>query len=1306
MLFKRIFAVNVELVYVNKYINGDTRVKYMGDTKWTKEQLDAITGTGCNMLVAAAAGAGKTAVLVERIIRKITDNINPVDIDKLLIVTFTNAAATEMRERIGEAIVKALEQNDSSKGLQRQRMLLNRASITTIHSFCLEVIRNNFHYIDLDPSFRIADDTEATLLKLEAIEELFEDKYEAESQDTDFLQLVECYSGSRDDSQLQNIILNTFEFVQSYPWPEKWLSEKAEAFNVQESCDFGSTLWAQILVKSVSIELSGLCSILQRAIHIIKYSEGLSPYLSTFQEDLNNLSTLLDLCRKTGTGSTQSQFETSACSWDTLYNAFSSIEFGKLGRCGKDADAENQSLVKELRDDIKKRFKKIREDIFTSCSSQINNDLEKVYPLIKCLCNLVMDFDKRYSFKKREKSLLDFNDLEHLCLQILTEEDEKGNIHPTKVALDFRERFTEILIDEYQDSNLVQEVILGTISRRETDIPNVFMVGDIKQSIYRFRQAKPELFLEKYNIYSLDEKSKSRKVQLFKNFRSREEVINSVNFVFKQIMSTNVGELDYNEKEALNLGARYAEVDDELSIIGGPTELHLLDVTGKGDKHTEVFEHNVEDGSTEDVEDETEPNAGDEEHLDVIQTEARLIIKRIKDLMKPDSLGKIFKVLDKGTKAYRALDYKDIVILLRATRNWADVFVEEMSSMGIPAYADSGTGYFKTIEVQVVMSLLEIIDNPMQDIPMLAVLRSPIASFSPEELIEIRLADRKASFYEAMKQLESGMEGTTVNKVGVFLNNLKEWRQKALYLPTDELLWYLYTHTGYFSYVGAMPGGTQRQANLRILFERARQYEKTSYKGLFNFINFINKLKQSSGDMGSAKILGENENVVRIMSIHKSKGLEFPVVILAGCGKQFNLMDMNKSILLHQDLGFGPDYVDHLQRNTYPTIPKQALRYKTRIESLSEEMRILYVAFTRAKEKLIITGCIKGIDKVLTRWSNCLKISEEKLPEYEMLRAKNYMDWIGTALIRHKNNSNMREFVVGSFADESNCLIDDLSLWEIKLWYKSDFLGEKQEEEFNQVEMTPIQEIINSKTGVSPYSENINKRLSWNYKYIGYSRIPTKISVTELKRHFNVEVSEEYVPESMNTLPLVKKPLFLENSRELNSAEKGTVMHFVMQHLDLYRVESTSEIKKQVHEMTTVELLTEQQAKSVDIGKIAAFFRSEIGSRMLKADRVYREVPFNVEIKCSEIYKDQVNEMGDEETILIQGVIDCYFEEQEGMVLVDYKTDYVPEGGTLEVVEKYKVQIDYYTRALESITSKKVVNRYIYLFWNGEIIEI
>lgn len=1223
----------------------------MGETKWTEEQLKAIETRRCNLLIAAAAGSGKTAVLVERIIRIITNEEDPVDIDRLLVVTFTSAAASEMRERIASAITKALEKSPNSKNLQKQLTLLSRANITTMHSFCLDVIKNNFHIIDLDPAFRILDETEGMLLRSEVLEELFEDKYE--NDDKEFLDLVEAYSDSKSDDKLKDIVLDLYKFSMSGPWPQRWLRDKSEEFNINTIEELDKSSWMKVFIENLVIELQGLISMEEKALELCEETSGLEPYIDTFRDDITMLRMI---------------YEHLGAGVEEIYNRLSSASFSKLKTVRKNnVSNENvQGRVKSIRDDVKKKINKLRDEIFSMTPDEMLHSVKASYTYMKALSSLVIEFQDRFSNAKKEKGALDFNDLEHLCLKILTSED-------SGVADNFKEYFDEVLVDEYQDSNAVQEAIIDLVSRKYSNDPNVFMVGDVKQSIYRFRQAKPELFLEKYNTYS-KKQGKNIKIQLYKNFRSRDEVIKGVNYIFKEIMSRVVGELEYTDEEALNLGASYSKTEDDNYVVGGKIELNILD------KSTEVEEEVLIE----------------EEDLGTINLEARIVANRIKELLSNKD-GKVFKVLDKGTGEYRPVTYKDIVILLRATKNWSEVFLDELGAEGIPVYADTGSGYFESIEIRTIMSLLKVIDNPMQDIPLIALLRSPIMSFSAEDLTNIRLVDKDKYFYEniiSISKEEFDCEKELIEKCNIFLERLSVWRKKSIYTPIDEFIWYLYTDTAYYGYVGAMPNGVLRQANLRILFQRAKQYEQTSFKGLFNFINFINKLRKSSGDMGSAKVLGENEDVVRIMSIHKSKGLEFPVVFVCGSGKQFNLMDLNNNILYHEELGFGPELVDLDKRVSYPTLPKEAIKQRIRLETLSEEVRILYVAFTRAKEKLIITGAVNGLEKWITKCCNAAALDKDIILPSEVLKGKSYLDWIGMAICKHKDGEILRE-LVGS----NNIRIkDDLSTWSVKTWTKSDLVVDKKDSDVDEINEDNL--LINS--DCSSVDKEIERRLDFRYKFRESTLIKSNFSVSELKKK-----NFEQVP-VIDTENLFKedicniKPKFLQEERGLTAAEKGTAIHFVMQKIDLSRVNTIEEIKIQLKDFVDMELLSKEEYKVINPYKVKKFFISKLGERMLSAynrgDIVYREIPFYTEIDVHRINPDLPKEVeGDK--VRLQGVIDSFFYEDNEVILLDYKTDYVEQSNEEELINKYRIQIQYYKEALEKITKTKIKECYLYSFY-------
>ncbi|HBF2828663.1 helicase-exonuclease AddAB subunit AddA [Clostridioides difficile] len=1273
----------------------------MSSPKWTKEQLEVIESRECNLLVAAAAGSGKTAVLVERIIQMITSRENPIDIDKLLVVTFTNAAASEMRERIGDAIGKALDENPENKHLQNQLVLLNKSSITTIHSFCLDVIKSNFHRINLDPNFRIGDQTECAILKQEAIEEVFEDLYE--ERDEGFLNLVESYAERGGDKEVQDIILGIYSFAMASPEPKKWLIDSAERFNIDENFDFSQSIWARAILDTVKIEINGLCLNMERALKEVESIEELETFAEKLSVEYKKIADISQACNK---------------SWDEAYKKMASMSFENyvkgVKRISKDAPSyikESKEKAKTIRDKTKKSLESIVSATFNKDNDSIREEIKYLYNIVKPISSVVLRFEEEYSNKKREKGIIDFNDIEHFALNILTDVDEKGNIVPSDIAVGYRNKFYEIFIDEYQDSNLVQEVLLKAVANTET--PNRFMVGDVKQSIYRFRQAKPELFLQKYNNYNDKKGSSHRKIMLYKNFRSREEVVDAVNYIFENIMNENIGEIEYTEKERLNLGANFNVDTDEKSIIGGATEIHLIQKDNKLDD--DII--NDKDDRINNKENEIE----EEEKLDNIQLEARMVGNIIKDLMKVNEDGKIQKVYDKGIDGYRPVEFRDIVILLRATSAWAPVFADELMNMDIPTYADVGVGYFDTIEIKTILSLLQIIDNPMQDIPLISVLKSPIFGFTPEDLIDIRVQSKDKIFYEVLKSTaeydgftDSQNENESefipseecINKSKDFLIKLKEFKEKSMYMSTDEFIWYLYTRTGYYAYVGALPGGSQRQANLKVLFERAKQFEETSLKGIFNFVNFIEKLKKSSSDMGSAKTLGENANVVRIMSIHKSKGLEFPVVICSAMGKNFNTQDFKKSILYHHNLGYGPQFVDYERRISFPSIAKEALKSKINIENLSEEMRVLYVAFTRAKEKLIITGSTRNIQDSIKRWSNGIE-SLDTISQYEILKGKNFLDWIMPCVLRHRDLSNLLEEV----GLDAVFNVEHNSKWYGKLWNKSDILVEKKSDEEKE-SIEEILEKIDVNNPDSDYYGEIEEKLNYIYPYEFSTRKPATISVTEIKK-----IQNNYEEELINTIfeqkVILKKPLFIQNEEErekISGTERGTIVHLVMEVLDLKNVSSVNDIKSQIRGFVSKGIITEKQASIVNPYKIYKFFASNIGKRMLNAEIINREKSIYAQVNMKDIYiyekliNNDDKKLYDNESVMLRGIVDAYFEEDNQIVLVDYKTDFVNEENINQIIEKYKKQLDLYADIIETLTGKSVKEKCIYLFGVDEAV--
>lgn len=1178
----------------------------MSNVKWTNEQLQAIEKTGNNVLVAAAAGSGKTAVLVERIINKIINQ--KINIDEILVVTFTNAAASEMREKILEAIYKKIEENPENAHLQKQINLIGRASICTIDSFCLDVVKNNFYEIDISPNFRIADNAELELIKQETLEDLFDKKYELE--DKEFLKLLETYTTYSADEPLKELILNIYNFIQSHPFPNQWLESQVEKYNLENKLeeDFSKTEWGKIIISNFKEELLDSKIKLEKVRNDIERFEELKKYALVLSLDIQELENILKLEN-----------------WDEIYNCTLKKNFEKWP-IDKKIILEEKEIAKEKRNEIRKQINKTL-DIIDCNSKQANEDIFNMYQILKSLKDLILEYDELLKQAKKEKNLVDFSDIEHNALKILLKKDEDTYI-PSEIALKYQKKFVEIAIDEYQDSNLVQESILTSISNGK----NIFMVGDVKQSIYKFRQARPELFLDKYEKYTLEDNIESlgNKIQLFKNFRSRENILDTTNLIFKEIMSKNLGDIDYTEEEYLNLGANYEETDKK--AVKANTEILVID------------------NKTEEIED--QENEELEEPIQNIELEAKFVAKKIKQIL--DSKRVVF---DKKV-GYRPITYKDIVILLRSTKDKANIFENELINLDIPVYSDTSTEYLNSIEIQTIMNLLKVIDNPTVDIPLVSVLRSMIGGFTDNELIKIRLEEPKKTFYEAMK--EYSKEDIIKEKMDVFLEKISLWKEESEYLELDELIWKIYIDTGYYNYVSLMPDGILRQANLKLLFEKAKQYEKVSFKGLYNFINFIEKVRTSSGDLSSAKLIGENENVVRIMSIHKSKGLEFPLVFLCNSNKKFNVQDLNNQILLHQDLGFGANYIESNKKRQYSTLAKEAIKIKSKEEIISEEMRILYVALTRAKERLIITGISNDLEKDLKEKEELLNLysKDEKININLLKKYKSYLDWIELVYLKNKKTDIMSQERVA----------------------KEEVLKNEEESEI-QEENIKLEDVL--KDIKLENEKEIKAKLNWNYEYLELSKIEGKTSVSEIKQLENTD-------NELNKIKM-KTPEFLkEETTKLTGAQKGTLIHLCMQHLNINEEYTEQKVKDLIENLLFKKKISSVEAENIDINKILNFTKLSLWQEVRKAKLVEREKPFYSTVSVKDIYGNDIYE-----EILVQGIIDLYYiNEQDELILVDYKTDYVTEEN--ELIEKYSKQLELYKKALQEALNKDVSKIYIY----------
>ena len=1237
-------------------------------------------------------GSGKTAVLVERIINKVIND--KVDIDKILIVTFTSAAASEMRERILEAIYKKIEDDPTNMDLQRQIVLLNKCNISTIHSFCLDVIRNNFYEIDTSANFRVADTAEIELLKQEIIDDLFEEKYVNE--DKDFERLLNTYTNYRGDENLRQLVLNVYRFIQSSPFPEKWLIEQVEKFNLKDKLenDFSETVWGQILLENFKEELTdSILKLKQVEANLSKFEE-LEKFQIVISNDIENLE----------------KIRNSADLWESAYNSALTLAWPKWPSDRK-ITLESKDEAKEIRDSVKKKVAATVEKYLIYNSKQANSDIYEMYDVLNAVKQLVIEFTSKFAARKKEKNIVDFNDIEHFALNILLKEDENGVIRETDVAKKYKDKFEEIAIDEYQDSNLVQEYILKSVSRGN----NIFMVGDVKQSIYKFRQARPELFLEKYATYKLKGEpiTTGMKIQLFKNFRSRENVLDLTNLVFENIMSNKLGDICYDENEFLNLGANYPEPEDEncKDNYAGIAELNIIDLKPpEVDIYKDVSEENVD--NTNEKSEEADPNDEvneSQERIEDVVLEAKYVAKKIKELIDSD-----YMVYDRK-KGYRKITYKDVVVLLRSTKVSAPIFEKEISNLNMPVFSDVSSEYLETMEIQTIMSLLKVIDNPMQDIPLVTVLRSSIGGFTDNELVEIRGNDKNISFYESVKNKYEELKKfdeenshdnskTTIaeeaenvelkNKLENFLHNLKKWQSEEKYMALDELIWQIYSDTNFYNYVTLLPNGGLRQANLKMLFERAKQYESASFKGLFNFINFIDKLHSNSGDLSSAKLIGENENVVRIMSIHKSKGLEFPVVFLSCMGKQFNLQDLNDNIILHQDLGFGPKYINADKKIEYTTLAKEAIRLKSKVETLSEEMRVLYVALTRAKEKLIITGVCKDIEKTFKEKEGLVqmyKTDKKEINHVLLKKYKSYLDWI--ELVYFNNIDNIGKYM------------------KLNVIKKADLLKDLTEEESVDEEDNIVTRLNKRANEVEKSSTNeLAKVLKWKYYYMESAVIPTKTSVTKLKEAENNEqiISIEELneqdkdSETQESKFAVARPQFLNEDTKITGAQKGTLMHLCFQKLDEHKEYTKQMLQELVDDLVRRKLITKLESEAINMYKLYSYTKSDLFKQLKNAKKVYKEQPFYISLTADEVYGN-----GIDDNILVQGIIDLYFINQEGeIVLVDYKTDYVEKGKENELVEKYRKQLEIYKKALEQALRRNVDKCYIYSVYLEKLIEI
>lgn len=1267
--------------------------------KFTPEQQRVIELHNSNILVSAAAGSGKTAVLVERIIRMICDGEHPADIDRLLIVTFTNAAAAEMRERIAAGITARLETDPGNEHIQKQSALLHNAQITTIDSFSLFLIRNHFNEIGLDPDFRVADEGEIKLLQQEVLAQLLEDAYagqfvpEAPEQ---FHVCVEYFCPGGRESVLEQHILNLSRYAGSFPWPAEWLEERKNDYAAGDMEALVHSDYGQYLTERVNRTVEGCLEKLREVKRLCELPDGPYMYGELTEAEIEQLERL-----------------TSCKDLEEQAAKVPAVTFARLPSKKDDSvDPAKRELAKAIRNSVKDTLSDLSESYFKTPLELAVEQGKACREPLRMLLDLVLEFDRRLLAAKQERHLIDFSDMEHYALQILLKREKveetgsigtdraktKYRIVPSDVAMEYRQYFQEILIDEYQDSNLVQEYLLSAISGEEEGRYNRFMVGDVKQSIYKFRLARPELFLEKYDTYQ--ETGDLCRIDLAKNFRSRIQVVDAVNGVFSRIMSREIGGIAYDDKAALYPGAVYPAQEDpaygsELLLIRKP-EKGEREESGIGEQHAEGAGVLVD-------------------YDNVRQLEALAIAARIKQLK-----GSL-QVMEKSTGELRPVRYSDMVILLRTTSGWDEEFKKILEQQGIPVYITSKTGYFGALEVQELLQFLRVLDNPRQDIPLFGVMQSVFGGFTQEEIAQIRSGGeghsrKRMTLYEALKEVaqsgrtveegeeisageSAGEEAELSQKADTFLQRIGHYRDLTPFTSIRDLLQRILDDYDYLNYVTALPAGSKRRANVEMLLTKASAFEKTSYFGLFHFIRYMEQLEKYDVDYGEADTLDENADVVRIMSIHKSKGLEFPVVFVSGLSKRFNMQDANQSLIVDMDLGVAVDYVDSVRRIKNKTLRRTVLSAKMKEDNLAEELRVLYVALTRAREKLILTAVL---DKADEKWELAQMTGQERLTYLDFCEAGSYMDFLLPILPQ-------TGIAVKTLRTE------DLAVEELREQLR---MGDRRE----QLRLIACGET--TLTGDPEENERklmyLRERFAYQYPHPGLQKLYTKTTVSELKIAAMAEKDEAafHTFEEKEVVPYI--PGFRREQEKVSGAVRGNAFHRVMELLDFmyvfvesglfekcpgdyetYRKRLDAErLKNRLEEFLqreTVSLrLTEEYAKAVSLPKILNFLEQELAYRMWRAQEqglLYREQPFVLGIDAKRLDPD----LPEGEKVLIQGIIDVFFIEDGEIVLLDYKTDVID---SLEALwNRYNVQIQYYEEALTKLMQMPVKERILYSFY-------
>lgn len=1173
-------------------------------SQWTKQQNNAIYDRGGSLLVSAAAGSGKTAVLVQRIIEKITDEQNPVDVDKLIVVTFTKAAANEMHQRINDKLTQLLKQNPNNENLIKQKLLINQSKISTIHSLCKTLVSENFQKLNISPDFRLGDVNEIDDIKNKVLDDLLNDYYNSQNQE--FLNLLDfMVISNNDDIELKKNILNLHNFICSLAFKDCWLDNVLDIYKTQN--EIKNSIWGKEILNYSQNIINQSLKLIEKALILMENDNKIfEAYGEAFYSDEKILKSILNLLKNNN--------------WDNITNYLKNISYARFKSLRKYEDEEKKDIVKHLREQVKNSIKKMSEKFFNFTEQEYGQDMEIIIPILEKLFEIVKLFDNNLWEVKQQKNIIDFNDLEQLTLKLLINKNEE-NFETTNLCKEISKNINEILIDEYQDTNQLQDTIFKALS---TDEKNVFMVGDIKQSIYSFRQAMPDIFNNKrklYNLYDENQQIYPATIILANNFRSRKSVTNTVNFIFSQIMSDELGDVCYNELEQLDPSGKFIDVDN------CETEIDILDLDSINSE------------------------------LDKTVLEANYVAGKISKMLEQG-----YMVQDKSTGTMRQCEPKDFAILLRTINKKSEIFKKALDKFGISGFANKTKGYFNTREIVIMLSLLKIIDNPMLDVELLSVMLSPMFLFTPDEISIIKMQDRKESLYLLVEKTAGLGDEKCIN----FINIIKELRTLSIVLPLENLIQDIYDKTDFICVIRAISNGESQQDNLRLFLEYAKSYEQSGGKGLSGFINYIDRVISNGGDFDAANTVFENSNCVKIMSIHSSKGLEFPICFLCDCDKSFNEQDLNKDVLINYNLGYGIKINDKNKLIKYSTLQYEAIKLKIKKSLKSEELRLLYVALTRAKEKLIMTMTIENLEKRINKYSLILNESIN-INSYVLSNVSKYSDWILISFLRHINFSK----IVKKY---TNLHIPTIkSNFDIKL----NLIDDYQEIDFDAYKNSYFDNSGVNKELLLEIQKNINSE----YLYKKLNEIPVKLSVTQATKQNKL------------TNKLTNKPKFMLKDG-VTSAEKGTFLHNFMQFADYEKARVN--VKHELDRLVSLEYLTIEQAEHIDLDKLKSFFNCDLYKRIETSSEVIRELKFMYAINSGDVIDDLDDNLKSEK-ILLQGIADCVFLEDDQIVIVDYKTDYVKDKD--ELIKKYYSQLELYKKALSKTLNKKVKQCVIYSFF-------